>query len=147
MKKLVMLVGILLTVANMYAVDPKGDALVDAAAEGNLALVKKDIKDGAKVNYYNPEVAFTALMAAAQGGYKDVVSYLISKGADVNMQGFHGATALQLAVMQKQAPVVKILLDVPNININLQDEDGHSAYDYHKAVNDPQINKAFADYI
>lgn len=128
------------------AVDAKGEALVDAAAEGNLAKVKEAAKK-VSVNYYNPEVAFTALMAAAQGGYVDVVQFLLSKKADVNKQGFRGMTALQAAVMQKHPAVVKVLLKDPNININLQDEDGHSAYDYHKAVNDPQINTAFADFI
>lgn len=146
MKKLYVLLFSLMVSGNISAT-PQGELLVDAAAEGNLAKVKDEIKKGANVNYYNPEVGFTALMAAAQGGFTDVVKFLISKKANVNMQGYHGMTALQAAVMQKHASVVKELLNDPSININLQDEDGHSAYDYYKAVNDPQINTAFADYV
>lgn len=53
----------------------------------------------------------TALMAASQGGYTDVVSILLKKGAEVNATDSRGSTALMEAASAGSIPVLKELLE------------------------------------
>jgi ankyrin repeat protein len=51
----------------------------------------------------------TALLAAAAGGYAEIVKLLIDKGADVNPQNDQGQTALDIATDQEFADIVTML--------------------------------------
>jgi len=55
----------------------------EAAAKDNLADVKRHLAKGVAVNARDGDDA-TPLHCAAEKGHKDVVEYLIAKGADVN---------------------------------------------------------------
>lgn len=50
------------------------------------------------------------LVAAADYGHTEVLSYLLEKGADVNKQSKHGLTALLCAIYEGHKPCVKLLL-------------------------------------
>ena len=52
---------------------------------------------------------WTALMFASSNGKLDLVKYLISKKADVNLKAKDGATALSLAVKDKNDAIIKVL--------------------------------------
>ncbi len=52
---------------------------------------------------------WTALMFAANNGKLDLVKYLISKGADVNLKAKDGTSALSWAVKEKYDEIIKIL--------------------------------------
>jgi len=48
---------------------------------------------------------------AAEYGYKDIVEFLISKGADVNHRGAKGVNALSLAEKNNHSEIVTILIN------------------------------------
>ncbi|XP_066991004.1 myotrophin [Anabrus simplex] len=48
---------------------------------------------------------------AADYGQEDVITYLISKGADVNAKDKHGISALLAAIWEGHTSCVKLLLD------------------------------------
>ena len=52
---------------------------------------------------------WTALMFASSNGKLDLVKYLISKGADVNLKAKDGTSALSLALKDKNDDIIKIL--------------------------------------
>ncbi|HPS31132.1 MAG TPA: ankyrin repeat domain-containing protein [bacterium] len=52
----------------------------------------------------------TALLSASYYGREDAVSYLISKGADVNFKNCFGVTPLTAASAKKQCETIRILL-------------------------------------
>ena len=58
--------------------------LMEASADGSLAIVKLLIKRGARVNAVTDTFGLTALSRAAYEGHADVVKYLIAHGANVN---------------------------------------------------------------
>lgn len=70
-------------------------------------LAKKLIARGANVN--NPR-HWSPLHYAASAGNKDMVAYLISKGADVNARTLRGITPLYMAAREADAKTVQMLL-------------------------------------
>ncbi|MCW8038361.1 ankyrin repeat domain-containing protein [Acinetobacter entericus] len=70
--------------------------LVYWSSLGELAEVEKSLANGADVNSADEE-GYSALHAAAENGYLDVVKLLVEKGADVQHKTQY--TALELAEM------------------------------------------------
>jgi ankyrin repeat protein len=96
-----------------YAQD-QGQALIEAARNGDLSQVKALLDKGAYVKAH--DFRWTALMEASGSGHLDVVKLLIDKGADVNdvvdqCGGKRGGTALMAAVWTGHARVVQFLLE------------------------------------
>ena len=89
-------------------------ALMLAAANGALELVKLLIAHGAEVNMtgWNP------LSYAAWRGRTEVVKYLLEKGADIDAVSASGVSALMMAARDGHFDTVRLLLwEVANPNI------------------------------
>lgn len=80
--------------------------LVYWASLGELAEVEKSLANGVDVNSTDDE-GYSALQAAAENGYLDVVKLLVEKGANVHYKGEY--TALQLAEMEEQVEIIEYL--------------------------------------
>lgn len=61
---------------------------------------------------------------AAKGGYRNVVNWMISNGADVDGNG--GLSPLIAAVDGQQLDIVVALMDC-GVKLNVQDKDGNTA--------------------
>jgi uncharacterized protein len=57
-----------------------------AANKNQIEIVKLMVERGANVNYKHPITKMTAVAFAAYNGNKEMVTYLISKGADPNIK-------------------------------------------------------------
>jgi outer membrane protein assembly factor BamB len=85
--------------------------LLDAARTGDLGRATKALDQGADVNAANRYRA-TALLAAADKGYIDIVKLLIERGADLNIQDtFYKARAIDMAGQNGHTAVVMLLLE------------------------------------
>eukprot|EP01102_Stenamoeba_stenopodia_P000887 TRINITY_DN10823_c0_g1_i1.p1 TRINITY_DN10823_c0_g1~~TRINITY_DN10823_c0_g1_i1.p1 ORF type:complete len:819 (+),score=159.51 TRINITY_DN10823_c0_g1_i1:265-2721(+) len=85
---------------------PASVSEVDDFLEVMAALVAR----GGSVNHQT-DFGETVLHYCAYGkGSKDVVRFLLKKGADPNLRDRKGASPLHIAVMQQRIPMVKILL-------------------------------------
>ena len=85
----------------------------DAAAEGNIEVVKQYLAAGTDVNakdkgFFGKD--FTPLHNAAQGGHKEVAELLINKGADVNAKDRDGGSPLHHAALEGHREVVELLI-------------------------------------
>ena len=80
--------------------------LVYWASLGELAEVEKSLANGIDVNSTDDE-GYSALQAAAENGYLDVVKLLVENGANVHYKGEY--TALQLAEMAEQVEIIEYL--------------------------------------
>lgn len=80
--------------------------LVYWASLGELEEVEKLLSEGTDPNTTDEE-GYSALQAAAENGYLDVVKLLVTKGANVAYQSEY--TALQLAQMAEQTHIVEYL--------------------------------------
>ena len=90
-----------------YINDP--DALVTAAYEGELDLVRSLVSGGTNPNVTN-ERGDTALMLAAQHGFDGIVEFLLDHGAEINAKDQDGDTALDIARYHECKSMVALLL-------------------------------------
>ena len=80
--------------------------LVYWSSLGDVEQVALLLEDGIDPNQTDEE-GYSALQAAAENGYLDVVKLLVANGANVNYKGEY--TAMQLAEMAEQAEIVDYL--------------------------------------
>jgi uncharacterized protein len=84
--------------------------LYQAATEGNLDLVKYQIKEGANPNYQHPEILATPLVAAITNGHTEVALYLLDNGADPTLESyFDNLTPLKAAKKNKNKELISAL--------------------------------------
>ncbi|TRY57576.1 hypothetical protein DNTS_023504 [Danionella cerebrum] len=123
-------------------------SLAEACSDGDVNAVRKLLDEGRSVNEHTEEGEsllclacsagyyelaqdrgikgdITPLMAAASGGYVDIVKLLLVHGADVNAQSSTGNTALTYACAGGFLDVVQVLLK-EGANIEDHNENGHT---------------------
>lgn len=85
-------------------------ALMEAAAQGNLAVLQNLLTKKPNVNAQAIDGS-TALRAATYYGHGDVVKALLAHGADVNLRDKTGRTALSDAVLEGRVAIASLLLE------------------------------------
>ncbi len=97
-------------------------AIMVAALNGHLVLVKKLFARGAEIN----PTGWTPLAYAATNGQTEVVRYLLEIGAKVNAQSANGTTPLMMAVRGGHAATVDLLI-AKGADVNLRNQNDASA--------------------
>lgn len=107
-----------------------GDGAIHYAIAGShdgekkaLPLIKALITAGTDVN--KPGCSSAALYDAAWRGHVKIAELLLDNGAKIDARGFHGATALAVAVEQNHAGMVRLLID-RGADTAVKNENGHS---------------------
>jgi ankyrin repeat protein len=101
-----------------------------ALNNNDLEVVKLLLEKGADVNYQDEADGYNALMNAIMFPESPIPEYLIlNTNIDVNAKSHDGQTILHLAAEYENYEVVKLLLENTNINRNVVDDYGDTAYD------------------
>ena len=79
-----------------------GPNIHQAVTDGKIALIRRELSNGANVNQKN-EDGYTPLHLAVKSGHKRIVELLISKGADVNAKDARGWTSLDYSIELNEA--------------------------------------------
>lgn len=103
--------------------DPQ-EEFFQAAAEGDLATIEKEIQTGG-VNRKSRH-GYTALMAASERGQKLVVERLLKANADVHALNQFGWDALMLAAVNGHQDVVRLLI-AAGANVRYRSPSGETA--------------------
>lgn len=86
-------------------------SLQEAAAIGDIDLVRSIIEKGTEVDAREDSFYKTALHRAAISGHKDVVELLLAKGAQIDAwNGFPGGTPLDYAAEEGHKEIVELLI-------------------------------------
>jgi ankyrin repeat protein len=86
-------------------------ALMEAAYEGHVSVVKLLLKKGANPNLYSGFGAIYPLMYAAIRGHVEVARTLIQHGANLESENIDSETALIFATENNHTNVVRVLLE------------------------------------
>lgn len=81
-----------------------------AANKNQLEVVKLLVEKGADLDYKHPITKMTALALAAVDGFPDVVSYLLSKGADPNVKMRGNVSIVRVVRDEGNTAMVDLLL-------------------------------------
>lgn len=82
--------------------------LIQAVINGNLEIIKSLVEHKAQVDWRDGFNS-TALMYAASKGEKEIVEYLLSKGADAKAEDGTGNSVLTAAKEGKNAEVLVLI--------------------------------------
>lgn len=96
-----------------------------AVATGDTAALEKLLDKGMHIDTRNGK-GETALRMAVMNNDIATVRFLIDQGANPNVQTRAGLTPLSRAAGQGYNAILKILLDIPGIDVDLQDNDGNT---------------------
>eukprot|EP01038_Epipyxis_sp_PR26KG_P007066 gene7066-9645_t len=100
--------------------------LFTATIRNDIVIAKLLINGGASVNKTSTVRKFSPLYAAIDKSKPDIVKYLISANADVNIATDSGATALYNASQKGDIDMMRLLLKVSSIEIDKPDKNDFS---------------------
>jgi ankyrin repeat protein len=82
-----------------------------AAATSDLAAIEEFLQLGASVNEVEGNQLRTPLFSAVMSDQPEAAAFLISRGADVNIQDLYGDTPLMYAAMSGNRRITSLLLE------------------------------------
>ena len=102
--------------------------LFNAAEKGNLKSVKAAVANGATpLFFYHPEDQKNSLHVASQGGHLEVVKYLVSVGAAIDVEsGMDQSSSLVLAAQEGHLNVLSFLISA-GADVNSRNMYGNSS--------------------
>ena len=110
--------------------DADADSLLAAAANGDLAEVKRLVVDCGVDPNVQDDLGMTPLHRAASDGYLEVVELLLEHGANSNIQeNKYGWTPLHYAAKKCHVNVARVLLD-HGADPTIRDNEGKTPLDY-----------------
>ncbi|XP_067653127.1 ankyrin repeat domain-containing protein 29-like [Haliotis asinina] len=94
-----------------------GRDLYYASRDGDLETVKRILAEGdVDINYRGG--SWTPVMEAAVNGHRDVVEFLVSRGADVSLVNSDGNNVLHFACIDGDLETVKLIQSVNVVDVN-----------------------------
>lgn len=94
----------------------------------NIAGINHALEAGAAINHQDQD-GFTALMMAAKGGSKDVITCLLKSGARANPRNDIGQDALMIAAKGGHSEIARLLID-SGASVFDFDREGRSVIDW-----------------
>jgi hypothetical protein len=114
---------------NILGIDYSVEALLRAARQGNLPVLKLLLAGGIPPDIKETVLGASPLLEGARNGQLQVVQALLAKGANANIRNNAGQTALITAVKNNKKDVVKVLLK-KGADPTIFDRTGKSAFSY-----------------
>ncbi|XP_067653568.1 ankyrin repeat and SOCS box protein 2-like [Haliotis asinina] len=107
-----------------------GRDLYYASSRGDLETVKRILAEGHVDINYRGDYSKTPVMMAAQIGHRDVVEFLMGRGADMSLVDRGGNNVLYFACAGGDLETVKLILSMNVVDINVRNNYGYTAADW-----------------
>jgi ankyrin repeat protein len=105
----------------------KNNQLLEAARDGNLALVRGMLEEGAEINARRDISNSTPLMLAAINGREQVCKFILEQGTDMDMHTNEGVSPLMIAALRGHEDICRMLIQA-GANINMREVNGCDAF-------------------
>jgi uncharacterized protein len=108
-----------------------GEYFILSARQGDLEAVKECLQEEVPIDFCDPKTGNTALHMAAANNIFEVVSFLVEKGAHLNLQNHSQSTALHWASLCGHIEIVKYLCEAgkDRIDVSLKNEFGRIPFE------------------
>lgn len=104
--------------------DTKATPLILATLKGSLPCVKLLVEKGANVNAKNWQ-GHSSIQYACSKGYKDIVEYLLTVGADPNVLDARNDVPLHRLASLGRTEIMKVLFEWKGkLDVNVQNKEG-----------------------
>eukprot|EP00358_Blepharisma_japonicum_P006624 CAMPEP_0202941764 /NCGR_PEP_ID=MMETSP1395-20130829/1903_1 /ASSEMBLY_ACC=CAM_ASM_000871 /TAXON_ID=5961 /ORGANISM="Blepharisma japonicum, Strain Stock R1072" /LENGTH=370 /DNA_ID=CAMNT_0049637305 /DNA_START=323 /DNA_END=1435 /DNA_ORIENTATION=- len=103
----------------------------------------KGTKGGLNKEYFG----FTPLLLAAARSGVDIITELVSHGANTNAVDWQKNTALHLAVKRNDPEVAEYFCKIPNFDLNARNQLGQTALSLAKEKNFELVDKVLSNYV
>lgn len=113
----------LLAVLVVFLLPVRPGEIHKAAKDGDITKIKSLLEKDPKLINAGNRLEQAPLEMAAWGGHKEIVAFLIEKGANVNQVDIFGAAPLHMAVVQGHKEIVELLLE-KGADINVKTKNG-----------------------
>ena len=141
-KRLTILISVFLLFASLAFdnanAQQRKKPLSQAVVDGDIDQVKSEISAGADVNSKDRRTGWTLLHIAIRHQRKEIIQFLLDKGADVNARDNTGKTPLHLAVEAGQKDLVEQLI-AKGAQVNVMDRTGDNALSLANKNNQTEI--------
>ncbi len=120
-------------------------SLQEAAAIGDIDLVKLRLSQGSAVDARESPTMTTAFIGAVGNSHKEVVALLLDQGADVNVRANQIGTPLLCALQNGDEEIIQLLL-AAGADANMVDSDGYPSLYYAVLRNNIDVVKLLLEY-
>jgi len=110
MKKIFIILTITMLLEVNVVAQEKIDVLINAIYDNNYTLFKEIVDSGIDLEKRDKSFGFTPLLAATSKQNKEMVLYLLEKGANVNAKSRSGGTPLKIAARGNNPEILKIII-------------------------------------
>ncbi|XP_067653724.1 uncharacterized protein [Haliotis asinina] len=125
----------------------RGLRLYHASMRGDLERVKRILAAGhVNINYRGGVYSRTPVMWAARNGHREVVEFLVGRGADVSLVDRRGYNVLHLACLDGDLEAVKLILDLKVLDVNARDNYGNTAADWARVYRLKRVMKLLVSH-
>jgi uncharacterized protein len=122
------------------------EELIDAAKSGDVREVERLIRSGVHLNISrDDDDGWSALVMASYWNHPEVVKLLIRSGADLNIRGDGGKTALIFASRFNNIEVVVKLLIKGGADLNIRSDGGRTALIWASSRNRIEVVKVLLE--
>ena len=111
--------------------------MFDAASANDSARVNELLKQGAELEWRNPDWGKTPLAEACLNGSYEAAEALCAHGAELDTRTDYQVTPLIYAAQQGHTKICEMLLAL-GADPSLKNEDGRTALDYARERNKPE---------
>ncbi|MBN1518383.1 ankyrin repeat domain-containing protein [Candidatus Sumerlaeota bacterium] len=124
-------------------------AILEAAANGDIAVMQQLIDHGASLTQKwrteNDKCLYPIHMAAAQSGSVEAIEFLLSHGAELNMQDDYQCPPLSMAACNGHPVIAEYLIE-RGAAVDLADPWGHTALYWAANIEDPEVMKVLLEH-
>lgn len=112
--------GVIETIRTAYNKNNKVPEICEAASQGEFSKVEELITQGADINAVMPNRGWSALYYAVKQEKVEVVSFLLKRGAKIDLSDSAGCSALHIAAAGNNTEIIQLLI---NAGANYSDKD------------------------
>jgi ankyrin repeat protein len=94
--------------------------IFEAIAKNDVGLIEELLNKGTDINIKQNQKLYTPLIVASRDNTKDVIEYLLKRGADVTIKTKGGYTALMMASRSRNKDIIELLLNYGS-DVNTRD--------------------------